>query len=308
MSTPDATVLVTTKNRCEDLRRALRSVLTQEGAVVEVLVIDDGSTDGTAEMVRSEFPSVRLERRQESKGLIVRRNEGARLAQAPVIFSIDDDAEFTAPDSVACTLADFDHPRIGAVAIPFVNVLQDPEILPRAHNVVSSQRWIADAYIGTAHAIRREIFIGLGGYREHFVHQGEEGDYCLRMLNAGYVVRVGRAKPIHHYESPVRSIARMDFYGRRNDVLFTLHNVPSSNLPFHLAGTLINGFRTAIKARHPLRQFAGLTAGFWQGTRRWAQGERRPVERGIYRLHRSLKKRGPLSLNELEDTLPPLSS
>jgi len=57
---PEATVVITTKNRKEELRDALSSVLRQLGVRLEVIVIDDGSTDGTTEMLRSEFPSIRI--------------------------------------------------------------------------------------------------------------------------------------------------------------------------------------------------------------------------------------------------------
>lgn len=305
MNHPESTILITTRNRKEELRSALRSAVTQT-ALPEVLVIDDGSTDGTAEMIRTEFPSVRLERREESRGLIVRRNEGARLARSPIIFSIDDDAEFTAPDSIAVALEEFNHPRIGAVAIPFINVRQSSHIFQKP-TPGGSEIQVAASYIGTAHAMRREVFIALGGYKEHFIHQGEEGDFCLRMLAAGYVVRLGRSAPIHHHESPKRDTRRMDFFGRRNDVLFAMQNVPAKNLPAHLGGTLINGLRAAARSQHPMQQLSGLAEGLSVGICRW-NSDRAPVAYNTYRLHRRLKKNGPLPLEEIEGFLPPLLS
>src|SRR5581483_7389816 len=100
-----ATVVISTKNRLEDLRRALRSCLSQSAGPA-ILVIDDGSSDGTSEAVRQEFPSVRLVREEVSKGYIVERNRGAALATTDVIVSIDDDAEFVSPNTVAQALAE----------------------------------------------------------------------------------------------------------------------------------------------------------------------------------------------------------
>src|SRR5256885_17202295 len=98
-----ATIVITTKDRKKELRLAIRSAVAQEPPV-EVLVIDDGSIDDTADMVRQEFPGVKLERHEQPKGLIVRRNEAARIARGQIIFSIDDDAEFSNTSIVATVL------------------------------------------------------------------------------------------------------------------------------------------------------------------------------------------------------------
>lgn len=105
----DATVIITTKNRKDDLRNAVASALMQD-AQPRVLVIDDGSTDGTSEMIRGEFPTVQLERSEQSRGLIVQRNYAATLAQTAFIFSIDDDAVFTTPRIVSQTILEFQNP------------------------------------------------------------------------------------------------------------------------------------------------------------------------------------------------------
>ena len=121
-----ATVVITTKNRKEELPpRRLRSALAQT-AQPEVLVMDDASTDGTATLVRQEFPQVRLESSEHSLGYIRQRNRAARLANGAVLFSIDDDAVFSSNKVIEQTLRDFDHPCVGAVAIPFVDVNKSP--------------------------------------------------------------------------------------------------------------------------------------------------------------------------------------
>jgi glycosyltransferase involved in cell wall biosynthesis len=283
------------------LCRAVASALAQT-VPVEVIVIDDGSTDGTADLVQRTFPGVRLLRREESRGYIVRRNEGAELATGDVLFSLDDDAEFTSGQTVAQTLREFDDRRIGAVAIPYVEPNKDGEVRQRAPAAAGT--WVTDVYVGTAHAVCRKVFLEVGGYREELVHQGEERDFCLRLLRSGYVVRLGRADVIHHYESPKRDMRRMDYYGRRNDILFAWHCVPMPFLPLHLAGTTLNGLRSAWRSRRPLYMAWGLLSGYAGCLRGWK--ERSPVPAAVYSLHRRLKMAGPGRLDEIEEQLPTL--
>jgi len=279
-----ATVLITTKDRKNDLRRAVQSAIEQT-ADVEVLVIDDGSSDGTCSMIRDEFPEVRLHREEEAAGLIVRRNQGARMANGSIVFSIDDDAEFSSPHVVEQTLWEFDDPSIGAVAIPYIDVNYGPEVMQKAPE--ERGHYCTSSFRGTAHALRRDVFLELGGYREHLVHQGEERDYCIRMLDRGYVVRLGRSDVIHHYESPKRSFARMGYFGRRNDILFAWQNVPWPRLPWILFKAMVNSIRTAVRHQRYKYNLWGMLAGLWA----CGHHPREPVRKTTYREYEELRKR-----------------
>jgi GT2 family glycosyltransferase len=300
--TPQATVVITTKNRKDDLRKAVASALMQD-ANPRVLVIDDGSNDGTSEMVRGEFPTVRLERSQQSRGYIVQRNYGAALAQTPFIFSIDDDAVFSSPRVVSAALAAFDHPRVGVVGIPYIRT-QEPG---RVHQLAPDVPGVfpVDSYTGTAYALRRELFLRVGGYREFLFHLGEEEDYSIRMLAAGYVVRQCRTDPIHHFESPLRDFTRIDLYGRRNNVLFAWCNVPMPYLPMHLLGTTWNGLKKGWKARRMMQMARGLAMGY--AAIFTGQAKRHPVPAAVYRLHRRLRHGHTSELREIENSLPPMT-
>jgi len=291
-------VIITTKNRKDDLRQAVKSALMQD-AQPRVLVIDDGSTDGTSDMIRGEFPTVQLERMEQSRGLIVQRNHGAALVQSQFIFSIDDDAVFTTPRIVSQTIAEFQDSRVGAVAIPFIDVNYGTAVKQLAPD--ERGIYVAASYIGTAHALRRELFLKLGGYREFLFHQGEEEDYCIRMLAAGYFVRLGRADPIHHFESPKRDFRRRDVFGRRNTVLFAWCNVPLPFLPLHLLGTTINGLRTGVRVWRLRQMTYGLLVGYASIFRYW--GERRPVPIRVYRAFRRLRAASNVQISDVENWL-----
>ncbi len=277
-----ATVVIVTKNRCDELRTAATSAVAQAGPV-DVLVIDDGSTDATSAMIRAEFPSVRLVQHAESRGLVVRRNEAAREAAGDVLVSIDDDAAFSTPRVVTQTLAAFDHDEVGAVAIPYVDVNQGPTIRQLAPEATSV--FVTDTYIGTAHAVRKDLFLRLGGYREHLFHQGEEGDFCVRMLAAGSFVRLGRGDPIHHFESSKRDFRRMDHYGPRNAVLFSWQNVPFPQVLVHLPATVVQVLLWTGQPARLVTRLGGVVDGVWQCLRH----ERRPVPAPAYRLMRRFR-------------------
>jgi len=279
----NASIIITTKNRKEDLRVAIRSAISQS-LLPEIIVIDDGSTDGTSEMVAKDFPSVQLHSYQESKGLIVRRNEGASLSTGDVIFSIDDDAEFSTAHVVEQTLKGFSDFKIGAIAIPYIEPRKANVLLQKAPD--RDRIWVTDRFIGTAHAVRRDIFLKLGGYRANLIHQGEEGDFCIRMLDRGFHVKLGSADPIIHYESPKRSYQRMDYYGCRNSILFLWQNAPLKLLPLYMLGTSLNCLKWTLHPKRLLTRFKGLLAGY----NNCFTANRAPVSQNTFRAWRNLGK------------------
>lgn len=285
MGSNKATIVITTKNRREDLRPAVESALSQM-APVEVMVVDDGSSDGTSDLVRMNFPEVKLITHSDSRGLIVRRNEAASLASGDVIFSIDDDAVFSSPRVVEQVLAQFSDPRIAAVAIPFREPKKGDQSFQTAPD--SAVVWITNTFIGTAYAVRKDVFLELGGFCEALVHQGEESEFCMRLMARGRVVRLGFGDGIIHYESPKRDFSRMDFFGARNQLLWVWRFTPAWYLPVQVIGTVAQTMRFAASLRREHRQYDGLRAAFGEILRGW---QRSPVSWALFQRFRRLRYR-----------------
>jgi GT2 family glycosyltransferase len=294
-----ATVVITTRNRKEDLRTCLRSVITQT-ARPEVVVVDDASSDGTPEMVRAEFPGVQFVAHREMHGYIRGRNEAARLATGDVIVSLDDDAAFSSDRIVADALECLDDKRVAAVAIPYIDVNRHPTVRQAAPDRQST--YVTESFIGTAHAIRRSLFLELGGYREALFHQGEESDLCVRLLEAGYVVRLGAGAPIHHFESPRRDFRRMDHYGPRNAILFAWQNVPMPSAIVQMPATIVGVLVHTFNPSRLLTRIGGVLDGLASCVRL----ERAPVSNRVYRLWRRMRKApAPLRLDDIATELAP---
>jgi glycosyltransferase involved in cell wall biosynthesis len=102
---PDVSVVIPTRNRRALLRRSLGSALGQEGVDVEVIVVDDGSTDGTADQVIGmDDPRVQLVRNDAGRGVSAARNAGTGRARGPWVAFLDDD-DLWSPHKLAAQLA-----------------------------------------------------------------------------------------------------------------------------------------------------------------------------------------------------------
>lgn len=296
-----ATVLIATKNRKEDVLRAIGSAAAQT-VPVELIVMDDGSIDGTTEAIRRHFPQARIERSEKSLGVIIQRNRGMELASTPVVFCLDDDAMYSSPRIVEQTLHEFDHPRVGAVAIRHINVGQPSWPWPQC---AQGRIYVLYHFAAGACAIRRDVFLKLGGYRPFLLHQGEEPEFGVRMIAAGYVTRAGGADLILHYPSPQRDQARMNICRVRNLFLDAWYHVPMPYLPMRWWAALWNVTRyQCFQARHPLWLLRGLLEAMraiWH-----ERQQRRPVPVGTWQLIRRLRKYRWLPLEQVEPLLPPL--
>ncbi len=89
----DVSVVIPTFDRASVLARAVDSVVAQTHSPAEVIVVDDGSTDDTAELVERRFPSVRL-LRQENRGVSAARNRGIGASRGEWIALLDSDDEW----------------------------------------------------------------------------------------------------------------------------------------------------------------------------------------------------------------------
>jgi glycosyltransferase involved in cell wall biosynthesis len=305
---PQASIVIVTRNRREVAERAVASALAQQ-ADVEVLVIDDASTDGTVDYLRGKFTDSRLRvhAASERKGYIVQRNLAARMATSPVVFSIDDDAEFVDGAVVGEILRLFDHPRVGAVLIPFHNCA--PGEAGQLMTVVAPDDggvYVTNTFIGTAYAVRRDVFLALGGFQELLYHWGEETEYSQRLLNAGYVVGVGTRPAIRHYPGMVagKYSRKVNRYISRNRLLTVWFDAPRVYLlPLWLV-------QHAVLARQLLRRPSELLAtaeGAFMayGSVITAFGKRKPLPRQVFKLWLRLRERKMLEFDQIRDQLPP---
>ena len=292
---PKATIVITTFNRCELLREAIKAAHKQS-VPIKIIVMDDASQDNTPIMMANEFPQIQYCRSTENKGPCYQRNKGIELSDTEIVFPLDDDSILQSPYTVEQTLLEFDDPRVGAVAIPYVNKLISEKIHTKAPD--KNNIYLTHAFVAASHAVRREIFLKTGGYREFFFYMGEEKDLCLRLLENKFVVRLGTADPIYHFQPPNRVSVKADVYGRQNDILFLYCNAPLRYLLYYLLGTSVKGIVFGLKVGRLKNMLTGLVKGYWMALNHLSQ--RKAVSYKCFKLHRKLKYFEPVLLKETE--------
>ncbi len=285
---PVVSVVITTRNRCAELRNALSSCFCQKGIDYEVLVYDDGSSDETSNMIRAEFPKVRLFSNSVSTGYIVLRNRGFRDARGAFVVSIDDDAWFTDPNTLSIAAKELERfPEAAALALCYTEP-DRKEVQGFMPEVPTGGRLAS--YIGCAHMIRREMAIQLEGYREFLVHQGEERDLCIRLMEHGHAVLYANSPVIVHDPSPKRDFNRLAYLGVRNTLLFELLNVPLPFVLYRIPIDIALLFTHRLTCRQvPQRTFYILKAIFSVARH---LPKRKAVSRKTYKNYRSLPMHG----------------
>jgi len=261
-STPDmaearTTVVIATRDRRDDLSRTL-STLAEHAPGVPVVVVDNGSRDGTSAHVRARFPTVSVLELDRNLGASA-RNLGVELARTPYVAFSDDDS-WWAPGALSLAEAVFDgHGRLGLLA---ARVLVGPEHRPDPVN-----RLLADSplrapglpgppvlgFVCCAAIVRREAYRQVGGINPVLFFIGEERLLAWDLAAAGWVSCYVDTVVAHHHPSPRRgSTHARRVLELRNDLLTTWLRRPA-RLGWSAFGALARKGVTDSAARVALR-------------------------------------------------------
>jgi GT2 family glycosyltransferase len=221
-------ITIATRNRCEELRRTCAEIALLEPAPDQVIICLDGCNDGSEAMVREEHPGFERIVHEHAVGSVGSRDEMIRAASGDVILSLDDDSYPIERDAIARIRAMFrDNPRLAIAAFP-----QRSDEFPET---LSRTRWPDAHPIGTfansGAAIRRNVFLEVGGYPAWFQHAYEEPDLALRCIAAGYEVRWDPEVTVrHHWTASQRNEIRIHQRHARNEFWSVLLRCPMPQL------------------------------------------------------------------------------
>ncbi|MDQ6705801.1 MAG: glycosyltransferase, partial [Acidobacteriota bacterium] len=290
----NVTVIVVNWNRKLLLRACLASVHEQTRPAEQVIVVDNGSTDGSVEMVRIEFPGVSVICNTNNRGFCAANNQGIAAARGDLVALLNNDAEADAHWLAALERVFAGQPEVGMAASKIL-VYEDPRRIDKAGHLIypdGQNRGRGTGAVdrgqfdrveevlwpdGCAAMYRKSMLDRIGGFDEDFFAYGDDAELGLRARIAGWkCVYTPHAVVRHHRASSfgLKSARRLKLI-ERNRVLLAAKLFPWSLLwlnGFYYLARLAAGIAASVRGAGETALFPGWR-GKWTLARALIQGD-----------------------------------
>jgi GT2 family glycosyltransferase len=306
-------VIIPTWNGWRHLPVCLAALARQTRPPDEVIVVDNGSTDGTAERLRADFPALRLIVNAANAGFARATNQGILAAAGETLVLLNDDAA-PAPDCLAALVAPLaDDGRLGACAAIQVfahrpervnaagltvgrDLVAMDEAFGQPVGALPPTPWAVFGPSGGAAAYRRAALDDVGLFDDAFFAYLEDYDLAWRLRLRGWrTLAVPTARATHAYSATAGADSPFKRYHlARNRVWCLVKNIPGPL--WRRRGAAALWYDTAAL----LAALAGRDAA-------WLRGRRDGLlaARGFLPQRRAIQRRRTASLADLEALLGP---
>lgn len=290
---PQSVASITTAyNAVRLLPRHIEALLRQKRPLQEIVIVDNGSTDGTAAMLAERFPQVTVLRMPRNLGAAGGWAEGLRYAALEKrhdwVWTFDDDS-LPGEDTLEALLAGFHSippgqqagmmvplPINESTGIPYPPLLWDEGFVKPPDDLVRKPLWFADLAITSGSLVRSDVVRRIGLPRSDFFMDFFDFEYCLRMRSHGFLIVVVTRCRFAHEIGNARNIRLpgfnrlwpdyapwREYYLSRNMVYAAWHLYPTrrtrgfvlTHLLRHAAGIVLFG-RTRISSLRRMLQGA----------------------------------------------------
>jgi len=273
-------VIVVNWDRRDLLRACLKSLTNQTQLDFEIIVVENGSTDGSAEMVEREFPNIRLIQNKVNHGFCAANNQGIHASNGEFVALLNNDAEAD-PGWLSALVESFEGRADFGMAASKILVWENPQRIDKAGHLIypdgqNRGRGSGEMDIGQydrleealwpdgcAAMYRREMLDSIGGFDEDLFAYADDAELGLRARIAGWrCVYVPTAVVRHHRGATLglgsgRRLALIE----RNRLLLAAKLFPWSllwlNAPYFLA-RVVTGAWEAARGRGEASLYPGL--------------------------------------------------
>jgi GT2 family glycosyltransferase len=215
-------IIIPTFNKVRYLKRCIDSIRKYTAEPYEIIVVDNGSTDGTAQYIRNET-EIRYKRFDSNRGFAAAVNYGMMMAKGSSILLLNNDTVVTPRWLTNMLICLYSEPSVGAVGPVTNNISGRQRIYPRYRTLLQMQSFAerfncsnpvlwepVNRLTGFCLLFRRDVFERVGYFDEGYrIGNYEDDDFGLRIRICGLKLIIARDSFIHHYRSvSIRSIGR----------------------------------------------------------------------------------------------------
>lgn len=228
----DISIIIISWNAINFLEKCIPSLYSKNKDLdFEVILIDNNSSDGTAEFVKEKYPKIKYLYNKENRGVAPARNQGFQIAAGKFILILDVDTEFVT-ESPLKELKDYmqNNPDVGLIGAQLISgdgeiqksCLKFPSVWLKLFvrferfSILKNSKMLRDYYmddfdhekiihvdyvIGAFQFIRKSMIDEIGVYDEKIFYGPEDIDFCLRAKHKGYkVIYYPKVKLFHYYQ------------------------------------------------------------------------------------------------------------
>jgi GT2 family glycosyltransferase len=308
-------VVIPNWNGVQFLPTCLDALGQQTYPAIEIIVVDNASQDGSQDLIRSRYPTVRLVELPVNRGFTGACNAGIKTAQGDFIALLNNDTEVDCGWAAAVVNAFQRHPEAGIVASKML-LFNQRDIIHTAGDFFTldgragnrgvwqkdegqfnQEEWVFSACGGSS-VYRRTLLNQIGLLDDDFFFSLEDMDLAWRAQLTGWRCLYTPAAIVYHHLSATGGGVTASYYDGRNLIFTLVKNYPSVlwrkywrwilAAQFQLAWEAVKAWRGAA-ARARLR---GMAAGLWQVPHYWQK-------------RRSIQAARHVSIEYLESVLSP---
>ena len=237
-------ILITTRNRLEELKRTLDSlyILIEKG--ITIMVCDDYSQDESYNYIQKNYPDVLVFKNTENKGYIYSRNFLMSVVKTKYAITLDDDANFLSEDAVDVCIKYFeDNPTCAVTAFRIFWSKNKPE-----HTLTNDKSKIVKSYVGCGHGWRMKAWKEIPDYPEWFKFYGEENFASFHLFKKKWEIHYVPEILVQHRVNNKARKSNKDFYERRENALkadwfnFLLF-YPVGKIPYRIGYSIFMQFK-----------------------------------------------------------------
>ena len=282
-------IIIPSFNTSDLLMKCLESIIIQpfDHSAIEIILVDNASSDDSVELVKRQFPRVKVIENRQNTGFAQAVNAGVHEAAGEYLLVLNSDTEFSKntlgqlldqvhhfrPEIAACRLVNPDGslqpqggflPNLGNICLWMLNL----DNLPLIRNLVKPYQlrygsffthdqamgWVS----GTAMLVEKSVALNLQGFDEHLFMYAEDIDFCFRAHQKGYTVRYF-SKPIIIHRGQGSGSPEKAILGEFNGLIYLFQKyypawqIPVLKLSLRI-GSLLRLFVFGMIGRHELQK------------------------------------------------------